>query len=153
MRESILDRVPPDRRGFLQVKRELPNYQYEFHTGARKLEYATPAFAAFYELGAGLEYLERIGIDRIHAHGVALAQRVRQGLVELGLRPVTPEGNQTAIVAFENPIDSEVATQLFDEANIQLTFREGGRQIRVGAALFNTESDVDIFLETAARLV
>ena len=153
VRESILDRVPPDRRGFLQVKRELPNYQYEFHTGARKLEYATPAFAAFYELGAGLEYLERIGIDRIHAHGVALAQRVRQGLVELGLRPVTPEGNQTAIVAFENPIDSEVATQLFDEANIQLTFREGGRQIRVGAALFNTESDIDIFLETAARLV
>ena len=82
-----------------------------------------------------------------------MAQRVRQGLVELGLRPVTPEGNQTAIVAFENPIDPEVATQLFDEANIQLTFREGGRQIRVGAALFNTESDIDIFLETAARLV
>ncbi|HJO37697.1 MAG TPA: aminotransferase class V-fold PLP-dependent enzyme [Vicinamibacterales bacterium] len=152
VRRSILDQIPPDRRGFLQVSRELPGYQYEYHPGARKFEYATPAFAAFYELGAGLSYLEQVGVDRIHAHGVALAQRARRGLVELGLRPVTPAGNQTAIVAFENPKDQATAASRFDDASIKLSFREGGRQIRVGAALFNTAGDIDRLLDVAAQL-
>ena len=153
VRRSILDQVPPDRLGFLQVERELEGYQYEFFTNAKKFEYATPAFGAFYELGAGLSCLEEVGIERIHAHGVTLAHRARRGLVDLGIRPLTPEGNQTAIVAFENPTDQDTAARLFSEANIKLTFREGGRQIRIGAALFNTASDIDRFLETTARLV
>ena len=153
VRRSILDQVPPDRLGFLQVERELEGYQYEFFTNAKKFEYATPAFGAFYELGAGLSCLEEVGIERIHAHGVTLAHRARRGLVDLGIRPLTPEGNQTAIVSFENPTDQDTAARLFSEANIKLTFREGGRQIRIGAALFNTASDIDRFLETTARLV
>ncbi|HAK56281.1 MAG TPA: hypothetical protein DCP38_12495 [Acidobacteria bacterium] len=152
VRDSILDRIPPDRRGFLQTSRELPGYQFEFHSGARKFEYATPAFGAFYELGAGLAYLERVGVERIHAHGVTLAQRARRGLVELGLHPVTPAGNQTAIVAFENPTDQATAASRFEQASIKLSFREGGREIRFGAALFNTAAEIDQLLEVAAQL-
>ena len=37
------------------------------------------AFGPVYQLGAGLDYLERVGVDRIEAHTVALAQRLRPG--------------------------------------------------------------------------
>jgi selenocysteine lyase/cysteine desulfurase len=153
VRRSLLDRVPPDRLGFLQVERELGNHQYELFTTAKKFEYATPAFGAFYELGAGLAYLERVGVDRIHAHGVRLAHRMRRGLVDLGVSPVTPEGNQSAIVAFPNPTDEPTAASVFDQAGIQVTFRESGRRIRMGAALFNTDAEVDRLLEAVERLI
>lgn len=153
VRRELLDRVPPDRLGFLQIERELDNYEYEFFKDARKYEYATPAFAAYYELAASLAYLESVGVDRVYAHSVGLAHRLCGGLVGLGLHPVTPGGNDSCIVAFVNPVEQRAAARVFDGAGIRLTFREGGTRIRVAPALFNNEREVDRFLEVAQQLL
>ena len=153
IRRDLVDRIRPDRAGMLQAAETLEDHRFELHTSARKFEYATLAFAAIYQLNAGLGYLERIGIDTIEAHGVALADRVQTGLRDAGLRVATPPGNRTSIVAVHNEGDGEATARRLDEARVKVSLREGGRQIRVSPALFNTASDVDRFLEVATAAI
>ena len=153
VRASLLDRIEIDRRGHLHVEKDLGGQRYQLYRSAKKFEYATLAFEPIYQLGAGLSYLERVGIDRIEAHTVGLAERLRHGLAERKLRVLTPAGNRSAIVAFENPKPQEEAARLLREARIQVSFREKGSQIRAAAALFNNAAEIDRFLSTAERLV
>ena len=41
---------------------------------------------------------------------------------------------------------------LFAKERIKVSFRENGRMIRVGAALFNNKSDIDHLLETTQKI-
>jgi len=56
--------------------------------------------AARHQLGAGLAYLERVGVERIERHTVELARELRAGLASQGYRLFTPEGNRSSIVTF-----------------------------------------------------
>ena len=147
VKKSLLDIIEPDRRGWRQIKGESASHEFEFYDDARKYGYATPAFAAVYQLSAALDYLAKIGVDTIERHTVKLAQRIHQGLTEQGFKVLTPANNRSSIVAFEHGTDYERAQVQLDKANVRLSFREDNSQIRVGAALFNNETDVDRLLE------
>jgi len=150
VRKELLDVIVPDRRGWRQIKHESADHEFEFYEDARKYGYATPAFAAVYQLSASLDYLAKIGVDTIERHTVLLAQRIHQGLSEQGFKILTPAGNRSTIVAFEHNTNHERAQAQLDKANVRLSFREDNSQIRVGAALFNNATDVDRLLEITA---
>jgi selenocysteine lyase/cysteine desulfurase len=152
VRRELLERVPPDRMGALHVERELPDHRYEIYKTAKKYDYATLAFGPVYQLGAALEYLERVGVDRIEAHTVALAAELAAGLRGRGIDVLTPEGNRSAIVAFSNPADSAATRAVLDAVRAQVSLRQGGEQIRVSPALFNTSDDIRRFLDVAGEL-
>jgi selenocysteine lyase/cysteine desulfurase len=152
IRRDLLEKVAPDRLGALHVEKELDNHRYQIYSTAKKFEYATLAFGPVYQLGAGLDYLQKVGVDRIEAHTVGLAHKLRAGLVELGCRVLTPEGNRSSIVTFEHDIDPEEVSRLFDKEKIRVSLREGGAQIRVGIALFNNESEIEHLLAAWRRL-
>ena len=152
VRSSLLDKISPDRLGHLHVEKDLGDHKYKLYDSAKKFEYATLAFGPIYQLGAALDFLERVGVDKIEAHTVALAHELRKGLVDLGLRVVTPEGNRSSIVAFVNPQDPETDTRLFEEEKIRVSLRENGTQIRVGIALFNNASEIQHFLSVVDKL-
>ncbi len=151
VRRELLEAIPPDRMGALHVEKNLGDHQYQIYAAAKKYEYATLAFGPVYQLGAGLDYLERVGVDRIEAHTVALAHRLRAGLVERGFEVLTPPGNQSSIITFLHTKEIQVARQLFADEAIQVTLRGGG-QIRVGIALFNNTAEIDRFLEVTEKL-
>jgi selenocysteine lyase/cysteine desulfurase len=152
VRWELLDRFTLDRWGALHVERTRPGYQYDVFTTAKKFEYATLAFGAVYQLGAALEYLEKVGVGRIEAHTIGLARRVQRGLRDRGLDVLTPEDTRSPIVAFRVRVDPAVARAIVQNAEIKVSFRENGTQLRVSPALFNTERDVDRFLAIAERL-
>jgi selenocysteine lyase/cysteine desulfurase len=152
IRRDLLEMVDTDRMGALHVEKTLANHQYQIYGTAKKFEYATLAFGPVYQLGAALDYLDKVGVDRIEAHTVGLASELRKGLVDLGLRVLTPEGNRSSIVSFEHNKDSETVTRILEEEKIRVSLREKGTQIRVGIALFNNESEIRRFLEVAQRL-
>ncbi len=102
-----------------------------------------------YQLGAALEYLERVGIDRIERHTVSLAADLRDGLAHLGFRVLTPRGNRSSIVSFLLDRNQTQAREALERAAVQVSFREKGTQIRVSPALFNTRDDIQRFLEVA----
>ena len=152
VRRELVDRFTLDRWGALHVERTRPGYHYDIFQTARKFEYATLAFGAVYQLAAAMDYLEKIGIARIEAHTSTLALRLQRGLRERGLDVLTPEDTRSPIVAFRVRGDAAAARQIVQSADVKVSFRENGSQIRVSPALFNTEQDVDRVLALADRL-
>ena len=149
IRRELLERIRVDRLGALHVEKELPDHRFEIYRTAKKFEYATLPFAEVYQLGAGLAYLERIGVDRIEQHTVALARDLRDGLMGLGFRMFTPPGNKSSIVSIRLDKNQARAKEVLDKAGAQVSFREGGSMIRVSPALFNTHAEIRQFLELA----
>jgi selenocysteine lyase/cysteine desulfurase len=152
IREEHLERIAPDRLGWASLESEGPNHEFRLYPSARKYEYATPAFGPLYQLDAALDYLAKTGLGTIEDHTVPLAREMRRGLVDLGFRVRTPERNGSAIVAFIHGKDPEKAQEVFERREVRVSFREGGTQIRAGAALFNNKEDVSRFLEAAEEL-
>lgn len=153
VRRELLDRFPPDRYGALHVEKELGNYRYQLYRTAKKYDYATLAFGVVYQLGAALAYLERVGVERIEAHSVALAHLLQEGLADRGFRLLTPARNRSAIVSFHNPAAPDTARKMLADARIEVSFRENGRQIRVSPALFNNAAEIGRFLDVSQQLL
>ncbi|MGD9904312.1 MAG: aminotransferase class V-fold PLP-dependent enzyme [Vicinamibacterales bacterium] len=151
IRRSLVDRIPLDRHGALHVTRELPDHRYEIHAGAKRFDYATPAFGPIYQLGAALEFLDRVGVAAIERHTVGLADRLNRGLRALGVPVLTPAGNRSSIVSWT--VDpARDAARHFAAAGIDVTVRDAGRMVRVSPALYNTADDIDRFLAAARPL-
>jgi cysteine desulfurase / selenocysteine lyase len=152
VRAELLDRITPDRMGALHVERTLPDFRYEIYKTAKKFDYATLAFGPVYQLGAALQYLDRVGVARIERHTVGLAQQLADGLRGRGVTVLTPAGNQSAIVAFRNPADAARTRTVLEQSRTRVSVRENGTQIRVSPALYNTSDDVRRFLEVVDEL-
>ena len=149
VRRELLDRIRVDRLGALHVEKELGDHRYEIYRTAKKFEYATLPFAEVYQLGAALAYLERVGVDRIERHTVALAGELREGLTALGFRVLTPPDNGSSIVTVQLEKNQARARDVLDKSGVQVSFREKGSQIRVSPALFNRRDEIRRFLDHA----
>ncbi len=152
IRAALLDRIRLDRFGALHVAQELPGQQFELYKTARRFDYATLPFCEVYQLGAGLAYLERIGVGRIEQHSVALARELRAGLSAQGHRLFTPEGNASSIVTFHFTRTPAEMRAAFDAAKIDVTVRDALKQVRVSPALFNTQDEVARMLDVTRKL-
>ncbi|MFQ5791021.1 MAG: aminotransferase class V-fold PLP-dependent enzyme, partial [Acidobacteriota bacterium] len=152
VRRELLDKIPPDRLGALHVEKELGDYRYRLYRTAKKYEYATLAFGPVYQLGAALDYLGRVGVERVEAHTVSLAQELRSELLGRGFGVWTPAGNRSSIVSFSHGRDPDTVRRLFEREEVVVSHREKGKQIRVGIALFNNAADVGRFLEVVDKL-
>ena len=152
IRRELLDRIRIDRFGALHVERELEGGRFQLYQTAKRYDYATLPFAEVYQLGAGLSYLERVGVDRIETHTVALAQELYAGLAGQGKRLFTPAGNRSSIVTFYIEREPAVVQHAFDQAGVEVTVRDKLKQVRVSPALFNTREEVGRFLEAARQI-
>ncbi len=152
VRRELLDRIRLDRFGALHVEKEEPDHTFELFKTAKRFDYATLPFAEVYQLGAGLSFLEHVGVDRIEHYTVGLALELRRGLAAQGWRLFTPEGNRSSIVTFYLDRDPAAARVAADAARVDVTVRDGVGQVRVSPALFNTGEDIARFLELTKRL-
>jgi len=153
VREELLELVTVDRFGALHVAEELGGFRYRLYDDGRKFGYATLGFGSVFQLSAGLDYLLRVGVPNIERHTVALAHRLHEGLAAQGYDVLTPQGNHSSIVTFEHGQEIERIRSAMETERIKVSFKEGGRQIRVGAALFNNADEIDALLEVTGRLV
>jgi selenocysteine lyase/cysteine desulfurase len=99
---------------------------------ARRLD-LSPAWFSWVGTAPALALIEEIGVDAIHAHDVALANRLRAGL---GLEP-----SDSAIAS----VDVPDAGERLARAGIVAAMR-GGR-LRTSWHVYNTEDDVDRVLD------
>lgn len=103
---------------------------------ARRLD-VSPAWHSWIGAVPSLDLLDRVGIEAIHAHNLALANRFRAGL---GLPP-----GDSAIVSLTT--GDGVAARL-RRANVRFAGRAG--RLRFAFHLYNTGEDVDRALEAMA---
>jgi selenocysteine lyase/cysteine desulfurase len=102
---------------------------------ARRLD-ISPAWLSWVGTAAALDYIEAVGIERIHAHDVALANRFREAL---GLPP-----GDSAMVA----LSVTGADEALSRAGVRTAVRTG--QLRASFHLYNTDADVDLASEALA---
>jgi selenocysteine lyase/cysteine desulfurase len=121
---------------------------------ARKLEFSTSGYGAGIALGAAIEYLLEVGIERVLAHDLALATRLREGLEGLDAEILTPheDDRRIGIVTARFPgKDGEAVAARLNERAIVVSPRFGST--RFSAHVFNDERDVDRALEVTAAVL
>jgi len=152
VRRDLLDRIRLDRFGALHVERAREDGGFDLYKTAKRFDYSTLPFGEVYQLGAGLAYLARVGVDRIESHTVALAHQLRSGLASQGYRLFTPDGNRSSIVTYYTSKAPATLTAAFERGSIDVTVRGALGQVRVSPALFNTGDDIERFLDVTRTL-
>ncbi|MBT3150644.1 aminotransferase class V-fold PLP-dependent enzyme [Streptomyces sp. CHD11] len=111
----------------------------ELARSARRFD-SSPALLDHAGLRASLELVEEIGVDAIRGHDLALADRFRAGLADLGRTPVPAPGSPIVSVPGLGARQPELA-----QAGIQVSNRAG--HLRASFHLYNTRDDVDRLLD------
>ena len=88
-----------------------------------------------------LNYMHRIGVDKIQAHATKLTDRLQKELPAIGYPSLTPAGNRSPIVTFQLKDPDDVEARL-KRANIEVTLRFGN-QMRVAVSVLNNDDDID----------
>ncbi|MGW1394960.1 aminotransferase class V-fold PLP-dependent enzyme [Streptomyces nigra] len=111
----------------------------ELARSARRFD-ISPSLFGFAGLRASLELVERLGVDAIQAHDLALADRFRAGLASLGHAPVPAPGSAIVSVPGLGSRQGELS-----RAGIEVSDRAG--HLRAAFHLYNTDADVDRLLD------
>ncbi len=129
------------------------NYQFEFHSDARRFEAGSYNMAGVYGLGASIELLQEIGIDNIAEHVLSITDRLVNGLREKAYRVVSHRegGAASGIVAFTSPTHDldHIQRHLESEYRIIIAVREG--RLRVSPHLYNSEEEIDLLLDALPK--
>jgi selenocysteine lyase/cysteine desulfurase len=134
VRRSRLDAIEPVLAGWFAAEDVHGSYygsEMQLASSARRLD-TSPAWFCWVGAVPALELIERVGVERIHAHDVGLANRFREGL---GLPP-----GDTAIVTAE-----AANVERLEAAGIIAPVRAG--RLRTSWHAYNTEADVDRVLD------
>lgn len=135
IRPQLLERVTPLAAGWYAGEDPLATFfgpPLRLAASARRLD-TSPAWFMWVATAPALSVLEQIGVEAIHDHDVALANRFRAGL--------HLEAGDSAIVF----CDVEGAAERLERAGIRAAVR-GGR-VRTSWHLYNTDDDVDRALD------
>ncbi|GAB2626876.1 aminotransferase class V-fold PLP-dependent enzyme [Streptomyces capparidis] len=108
---------------------------------ARRFD-TSPVWTAFVGAGPSLRLVEELGVAAVHRHDVALAERFRAGLRELGYEA---PGAGSAIVSVPGLGDR---APLLERAGVRASSRAG--HLRFAFHLYTTEADVDRVLDALA---
>ncbi len=135
IRPELQERLRPHAANWWSTEDPFGTYyenELKLAESARRFD-TSPAWFSWAGTAPALETFVEIGIDAIHEHDVALANRFRAGL---GLEP----GN-SAIVSADVP----GAEEKLERAGIKAAVRDG--RVRASFHVYTTEADVDAALD------
>ncbi|MBT2411339.1 aminotransferase class V-fold PLP-dependent enzyme [Streptomyces sp. ISL-12] len=110
----------------------------ELARSARRFD-ESPALLSYAAARHSLALIEELGVEAVHAHDLALADRFRAGLATLGHEPVAAPGSAIVSVPGLGHRQGELS-----RAGIQVSDRAGN--LRAAFHLYNTDADVDRLL-------
>ena len=94
----------------------------------------------------GIDYVQKLGIDRIRAHARQLTDRLQAELPPLGYKPLTPRGTETPILAFELK-DAAATAKALQAGKVSATIIANENRLRLSVSVFNTHEDIDRVVE------
>lgn len=160
-RADVLDALPPFLTGGSMITTVTLDHA-EYLPAPQKFEAGTQAVGPAIGLAAAVRYLEDVGPANIHAHEVALAERMGAGLRDIpGIRLLgdAPGADRVGLWSFGVAgVHAHDAGQFLDAQGIAVRVghhcaaplhRQFGMtaSVRASTALYNTEDDVDLFLD------
>lgn len=154
-RRELIERFEPVYIGWHSHKspfaRPRPFEDYELGPTAERFMPGNFNMAGVIGLHAGTKYLLDIGIEGIETRNMALADRLVEGIRELGLGFLSPLRREARshIVNFV-PTECEETMKALADARIAVSHRDRG--IRVSPNFFNEEREIDRVLEVVAKV-
>ncbi|GAB2693911.1 cysteine desulfurase/selenocysteine lyase [Microbacterium marinum] len=165
-RSEILEALPPFLTGGSMITTVTLD-EAGYLPPPQRFEAGTQPIGPAIGLAAAVSYLQDAGLESVHAHEVRLAERMRAGLVEIpGIRLLgDAEGvERVGLWAFDvEGVHAHDAGQFLDAQGIAVRVghhcaaplhRRFGMtaSVRASLALYNTESDVDAFLDAVSGI-
>ena len=163
-REEWLDRMPPYQGGGEMID-TVSFEKTTFEKPPLKFEAGTPDFVATHGLAVAIDYIERIGFDRIAAHERDLTEYCTQQLLTIdGMRIIGQARQKDAVVSFlvGNIHHLDMGT-LLDRLGIAVRTGHHCAQplmqrmgilgtVRASFALYNTRKEVDALVAGIRRV-
>lgn len=152
IRQGLWDVIRPTLPGMFSAEDDLDELRWL--PGAQRYETGSLPYALFHAWTAGLELLLEIGVPAIQERILALTSRLIEGLRAKGMTLVSPVGSKqerSAILSFTagSPEANQALFARLTAQDISISLR-GGR-CRVSPSFYNTEEEIDRFLETLAQ--
>lgn len=97
-------------------------------------------------LNASLDLILDLGVETIQNHAIGLTNRLKEGLISRGYDLITPPETTTPLVACAYEGARQKLKEPMKKAGIVTTLSTN--RFRPSVSIFNTEDDVDMFLET-----
>lgn len=164
-KEALLEQLPPYQGGGEMIAR----VTFEHTTFERlpfKFEAGTPDYVGMHGLAAALDYVEAVGLDRIAAHEEVLTRHAMARMAEIDqMQFYGTVPGKTSVVSFNvgqiHPMDLGTlldrlgfAIRTGHHCAQPLMARCGVEGMaRVSFALYNTEDEIDRFMEALQRVV
>jgi selenocysteine lyase/cysteine desulfurase len=143
---EIIARRPPRAIGWMSVE---DPFAFE-NRGGRVLatnartEMGCPPFAGIFALGAAVDYIRGIGIDRIAERVLALNMYLTFRLARQGFEVLSPGGERRSGETLVSLAEPRRARIFLQERGVFVTEKPEG--IRIATHFFNSEEDVDVCL-------
>ncbi|WP_254864698.1 aminotransferase class V-fold PLP-dependent enzyme [Halovivax gelatinilyticus] len=145
---DVANELEPTARGWFGVKDrfDFPLRDPEYAPGTRRFEMGTPPVPSAFTANAGLETLLEYGIENVRERVVETSGHLIEAAEARGYSVATPRDDERRAgvvnVQVENP---DATLEALHERNVKVSGRNGG--IRAGVHFFNTESEMDAFVD------
>ncbi len=166
-RSEVLEELPPFLTGGSMITRVTLDAA-EYLPPPQRFEAGTQPVSQAIALAAAVCYLDAVGMEAVHAHEVLLERRLREGLRGIdGVRVLgdAPQGvERVGLAAFDvDGVHAHDVGQFLDSRGIAvrvghhcaapLHTRFGlTASVRASTALYNTEEEVDVFLDALTQV-
>ncbi len=150
-RHELLGLLRPTTLGWLSVKQPMKfgHYEMDLRDDARRFDGGSYNIAGVWGLGASIEWMLKIGIDKIWDRVRMLTDRLVRGVREKGYRVVSSRepGEESGIVAFvsDQHDHTRIVNHLLQEYRTVVASRLG--RLRVSPHFYNTEEEIDQLIE------
>ena len=164
-REQILDALPPWRGGGEMIK-EVTFEHTTYNELPFKFEAGTPDIEGAIALAAAIDYMNALGMENIAAHESALQKRATAALKEVhGIQLFGTAPHKAAVVSFLiNGVHPYDLGTLIDQMGVAVRTGHHCTQplmarfgitgtVRASFAAYNTEEEVDIFIQAINKAV
>ena len=143
-----LERIRPVIPGMFTAEDDTRALRY--FPDARRYETGTIAYSLFHAWTAGLELLQAVGVEAIHARVLELTDRLIAGLRTRRITIASPverveERSAILSITLGSPEANQSLYERLLAQKILVAMRDG--RIRVSPNFFNNEADVDRFLD------
>ena len=158
-KKKLLQEMPPIEFGG-DMNDNVNKFDASWKDTPYKFETGTPPIAEAIGLGAAIDYLQKVGLENIKAHELALKEYTIQKMIELNDIEIYNKTSETGIISFNiKGVHPHDAITFFDGDNIcmraghhcaQLVIKwlEVVATLRISFYLYNTIEECDKFIES-----
>ena len=151
MKKKWLERFKPISVGWRSMinPEAMDNRKLDVKAEASRYEPGCPSFPSIFAVGAAVDYLAGIGIEKIEKRVLELTQFAIQGLEKKGLKVVSPKApeHRSGIVVFKVQDPEKLRKRLLG-CRIYVSARGAG--IRIAPHFYNTFEEIETFLDALA---